>query len=288
MSDLGLSVVTDGELGVTETEQLLEYIKSKTGIVFAPRLHGIVKKQFDIVRKLSNSGEKEIFLRALITGAKRMESQALFENLTIHETMFFRDVKYFNFMETFMIPQLIEANKNRKALNIWVAAGSSGQEVYSILFMLYEKFPELKTWALNLYSTDLSKQIVQKAKEGIYESHEVNRGLPESYLKQYFKQIDNRYWQVKDEYRQKVTFKASNLVEDFSADVPTVDFISCRNVLIYFNDETKKSIVQRLSKKVCLKGFLLLGQVDYINSKVPSDDFEYKIEGSFPCYRRTK
>jgi len=276
------------DLNVTEMEQLLEYIKGRTGMVFAPRLHGIVKKQFETIRKISNLTNKEVFLKALIAGTKRLESQALFENLTVHETMFFRDSKYFGFMENFMFPALIEDNKNKRSLNIWIAAGSSGQEIYSILFMLYDKFPELKTWALNFYSTDLSTQIVQKAREGIYEAHEINRGLSEAHLKQYFKQIEEKYWQIKDEYRNKVTFKTSNLIEDFSGDVPNLDFISCRNVLIYFNDETKKSIVQRLAKKLNLNGFLLLGQVDYINSKAPSDHFEYKMEAGLPYYRRVK
>lgn len=286
MSELELS--TDNDLSVVETEQLLEYIKSKTGMTFAPRLHSVVKKQFETIRKISNVTNKEVFLRALISGAKKLESQALFENLTVHETMFFRDAKYYNFMEHFMFPKIIEDNKNKKSLYLWIAAGSSGQEIYSILFMLYEKFPELRGWALNLFSTDISAQIIKKAKEGIYEAHELNRGLPEQYLRQYFKQIDDKYWQVKDEYRQKVTFKTSNLVEDFAADLPNVDFISCRNVLIYFNDETKRSIIERLAKKINLNGFLLLGQVDYINSKLPSNNFEYKIEGSFPYYRRIK
>lgn len=288
MSNLESPNEIDSELNVTETEQLLDYIKSKTGMVFAPRLHPIVKKQFETIRKVSNATNKDVFLKALVAGAKKMESQALFENLTVHETMFFRDTKYFNFMETFMFQKLIDDNRAKKSLYMWIAAGSSGQEIYSILFMLYEKFPELRNWALNLFSTDISTQIIKKAKDGIYEAHELNRGLPETYLRQYFKQIDEKYWQVKDEYRQKVTFRTSNLVEDFSTDIPNVDFISCRNVLIYFNDETKRGIIERLSKKINLNGFLLLGQVDYINSKLPSDNFEYKIEGSFPYYRRIK
>lgn len=286
MSELELNV--DAELGVAETEKLLDYIKSKTGMVFAPRLHAVVRKQFETVCKISKERNKEAFLKALTAGTKKLESQVLFENLTVHETMFFRDAKYFSFMQDFMFPKIIEQNRIKKSLSVWIAAGSSGQEVYSILFMLYDKFPELKSWAINLYSTDLSSQIIQKAKEAVYENHELNRGLPEGCLKQYFKQIGEKHWQVKDEYRSKVSFRTSNLVEDFSADVPNVDFISCRNVLIYFNDETKKSIVKRLADKINLNGFLLLGQVDYINSKLANENFEYKMENTFPYYRRIK
>jgi len=287
MSNMDLTTLcANEELSVTETEELLEYIKIKTGMIFAPRLHSLVKKQFDNIKDISGAKDKNTFLKALTTGLKELESQALFESLTVHETMFFRDSKYFGFMEQFMIPKLIKENQMKKSLSIWIAAGSSGQEIYSILIMLYEKFPELKGWNLAFYSTDLSSKVIDKAKQGIYETHEISRGLPEEYLNKYFNKNDDKHWQVKDTYRNKITFKTSNLVKDFYADVPSVDIISCRNVLIYFNNETKKDIIERLSKKININGFLLLGQVDYINSKVPSENFEYKTEGIFPYYHR--
>lgn len=275
------------ELSVSETEQLLEFIQNKTGMIFAPRLHNLVKKEFDKVKEASSIKDKVSFLRGLTSDLRPKEAQMLFESLTVHETMFFRDANYFNFMKNFMFPKLIEMNKNRQALNIWVAAGSSGQEALSILILLMQEFPELNTWTLNIFSTDISSQIIEKAKNGVYEIHELNRGLSEKQLKQYFEQIDNRHWKVKSIYLDKISFKVSNLTEDFTYTLPLMDFISCRNVLIYFNNETKQDIINRLSQKVNLYGFLLLGQVDYINSKSPSKNFEQKIENKFPYYQRT-
>ena len=191
----------DEELTISETELLLDYIKSKAGMVFAPRLHSLVKKQFDAIKNLSKAKNNGEFLRALLSGSKELEAQVLFESLTVHETMFFRDSKYFNFMEKFMLPKIIKENQAKKSLSIWIAAGSSGQEIYSILFMILEKFPELNSWTLNLYSTDLSSKIVKKAKDGMYESHEIGRGLPEGFLNKYFTKIDEKFWQVKDIYR---------------------------------------------------------------------------------------
>lgn len=273
----------DLELNVDETETLLSYIQDKTGMIFAPRLHPTVRKQFDKVRKIHNAGNKDAFLKALVAGYRQREAQVLFESLSVHETMFFRDAKYFHFIETFMLPKIIENNRDHRSLTIWIAAGSSGQEIYSILFLIYEKFPELKTWKLNLYSTDLSGQIIDKASKGIYEIHELNRGLTEEQKMRYFKKV-NDSWQIQEEYRSKVIFKVSNLKDNFEAHVPAADFISCRNVLIYFDSETKADIIKRFSQKISPKGFLLLGQVDYINSKPPSVNFEYKMEGGFPFY----
>lgn len=286
MSNIDLSILqTDSELSINETEQLLEYIKLRTGMVFAPRLHSLVKKQFHHIKDLSGMTKTE-FLAGLLNGSKEMEAQALFESLTVHETMFFRDSKYFQFLEKYMFPRLIQENAIKKSLSIWISAGSSGQEVYSILMLLYEKFPQISDWALNFYSTDLSSKIIKKAQDGIYESHEISRGLPEEYITKYFSSIDDKHWQVKDIYRNKINFKKSNLAKDFYADVPNVDFISCRNVLIYFNNETKIDIIKRLSAKVNSKGFLLLGQVDYINAGAPPTNFEYKVEEAFPYFEK--
>lgn len=274
------------ELTETQLETLLEYIKSKTGMVFAPRLRSWVSKQFIEVFQTSSETLFPMFFTSLVGDKKKYESQVLFERLTVHETMFFRDKKYFDFIETTMIPDLIKAKQATKSLSIWIAAGSSGQEIYSIYFKLLEKFPELKTWNLSLYSTDLSQAIVDKAKNGTYEAHEIGRGLDEDILKKYFKQVDNKSWQVQDDIRNKVTFRRSNLVEDFATHVPDVDFISCRNVLIYFNDETKADIIKRLAKKVKPGGYLILGQVDYINCKEAPVTFNYNMEKTFPFFKK--
>ncbi len=276
----------DIELSNVQLESLLDFIKHKTGMVFAPRLRTWVSKQFAELYKNSSETNFTAFFDSLLADRKRYESQVLFERLTVHETMFYRDKRYFGFLENNLFPDLIAAKETTKSINIWIAAGSSGQEIYSIYFRILDKFPQLKTWNLSLYSTDLSQAIIDKAKNGIYETHEVNRGLGEDGLSKYFKQIDNKSWQVKDEIRRKVNFKRSNLVEDFASHVPDMDFISCRNVLIYFNDTTKADIITRLAKKVRNGGYLILGQVDYINCKEPPQGMKYNMEQTFPYFKK--
>ncbi len=275
------------ELSELQLEKLVTYIAAKTGMVFASRLKSWVIKQFETVFKESGVPSLDVFLMALTNDQLRNESQALFERLTVHETMFYRDAKYFEFLRTTMFPKLIESKKTHKTLSLWVAAGSSGQEAYSILFTIFNNFPELVNWNIKIYSTDISTAIIKKAKEGTYESHEIERGLDEVSLNKFFNKLNEKYYQVKAEYRSKVTFMASNLVENFSHLVPSMDFISCRNVLIYFDQETKMDIVKRLTQKLNPNGFLLLGQVDYINCKLEVKDIKLERQGSFPYFVKT-
>lgn len=283
MSDV-LAQQGEISLNIEQREQLLKYIKEQTGMVFAARLHSWVEKQFSLVFNAARDPDPNLFLSKLCSGSRTMEAQALFESLTVHETMFYRDKRYFAFLKDKLLPNLIEKNKNSKSLSIWIAAGSSGQEIYSILFTILDNFPSLSSWNLKLYSTDLSQQIIDKARKGIYEEHEIRRGMNEDGLAKYFDKVGDKAFQVKDQYRQKVQFSQSNLVEDFSSKVPNVDFTSCRNVLIYFNDETKQDIIKRLAKKINNGGYLILGQVDYINCKDTPPPLEYNIENSFPYF----
>ncbi len=276
------------ELNFEQSEKLLEFVKAKTGMVFALRLMPWVTKQLFIVFNSARATDLDLFIQELITGRRPKDAQLLFDHLTVNETMFFRDKKYFDFMVQKMFPDIIKNNQLKRSLSVWIAAGSSGQEAYSILFSILENFPLIKGWSIQIYSTDLCTEVVKKSQEGIYEKHEIGRGLDDVRLQKYFNPIDDRYYQVRQEYRNMIKFSPSNLIQDFSGHVPDVDFISCRNVLIYFNDETKADIIKRLAKKVKGNGYFILGQVDYINAKIPPEGFEYKLEGTFPFYIKTK
>lgn len=272
------------EYEVTDEQytKLKEMLHKQVGMVFTPRLDAWVKKQVVDVFKASEGIDFDNFITRLINSPGTEEAQKTFESLTVHETMFYRDKKYFKFLREVAFPQLIEQNKAKRELNLWIAAGSSGQEAYSILFTLADEFPEVfNSWTINFYSTDLSHQIVAKADLGIYEIHEMNRGMEDEFKRQrFFAQQCPKTWQVKDNLRKMLTFRQGNLVESF-ATLPNFDFISCRNVLIYFSDNVKADIINRLGKKVNPGGFLLLGQVDLINGTVP-DACEQKIQDLFP------
>lgn len=279
---LNLKSLEQHEITDEQYEKLKGLIHKKVGMVFGQRLETWVKKQVTQVFVKSKDDDLDKFVDKLVANRDQGCAQETFESLAVHETMFYRDKKYFAFMREIVFPTILEQNKGTKEINLWIAAGSSGQEAYSILFTLCEHFPEIfDRWKINFYSTDLSNKIIEKASAGIYEVHEMNRGMEDDLKRRkYFEQIDSKSWQVKREYRRMLTFKQGNLVEDFHG-LPRFDFISCRNVLIYFSDDVKSDIIHRLGKKTKDGGFLLLGQVDLINGTVP-EGCKQKIHNLFP------
>lgn len=179
------------------------------------------------------------------------------ELLVTTETSFFRDVYPFEALKNFVLPELIERRKNERSLNIWCAACSSGQEPYSIAMLVREHFPTLVGWNLRLIASDFSGQILTRARQGRYTQLEINRGLPESLRDRYFQpQVDR--WQIAPNIRQMVDFRQLNLIDSWSM-LPSIDVIFLRNVLIYFDIETKKSILAKVRKLIKPDGYLFLG-----------------------------
>jgi chemotaxis protein methyltransferase CheR len=179
------------------------------------------------------------------------------ESLVTTETSFFRDVYPFEALKNAILPELIERRKKERSLNIWCAACSSGQEPYSIVMLVREHFPTLLNWNLRLIASDFSGQILARARQGRYTRLEINRGLSESLRDKYFQQQENQ-WQIAPNIRQMVEFRQINLIDSWSS-LPPIDIIFLRNVLIYFDTETKKSILAKVRSLLKPDGYLFLG-----------------------------
>ncbi|MCU0534518.1 MAG: protein-glutamate O-methyltransferase CheR [Hydrococcus sp. Prado102] len=179
------------------------------------------------------------------------------ESLVTTETSFFRDIYPFEALKNFVLPELIDRRKNERSLNIWSAACSSGQEPYSIAMLVREQFPTLLNWNLRLIASDFSGQILARARQGRYTQLEINRGLPENLRDRYFQQQDNQ-WQIVPNIRQMVEFRQINLIDSWSSLLP-MDIIFLRNVLIYFDTETKKTILAKVRRVLKPDGYLFLG-----------------------------
>lgn len=202
---------------------------------------------------------------AIIAEMKRPGSQDslqanVVEALTVNETAFFRDGHPFEYMKNRLIPQAIEANRNRRKLSIWSAACSTGQEIYSIAILLNEHFPELENWDITLFATDLSHTVIKQARKGIYSSFEVNRGLNQSLQAKYFDSHVEEL-QLKQPIRSSVRFEACNLISSWGQ-IGTFDIILLRNVMIYFDLKTKQRILHNIKKHLLPKGHLLLGAAE--------------------------
>lgn len=217
-------------------------------------------------------------LDQLVDALKRPGATALVDSvidaMTTNETSFFRDLHPFNAMRTHLIPELIEKRSKERVLNIWSNACSSGQEVYSIAMLLKEYFPELAGWRVRLTATDLSKQILDKAKSGMFTQTEINRGLPMPMVLKHFKR-NGVNWQISDEIRNMVDFRVLNLVQPWTPTLPKMDIVFLRNVLIYFSVDTKKEILRKVHGVLRKDGVLLLGGAETtMNLGVP---FERRV-----------
>ena len=186
--------------------------------------------------------------------------KATVEAMTTNETSFFRDLHPFTALKEKVIPDLIEARKSERQLNFWCAASSSGQEPYTVCMLLRENFPELATWNINFIATDISTEILRRAEEGFYSQLEVNRGLPVQLLVKYFEKTESE-WNIKQEIRDMITFQQLNLIETWPS-MPPLDICFIRNVLIYFDIETKRQILEGIRKRLRPDGYLFLGTAE--------------------------
>jgi chemotaxis protein methyltransferase CheR len=157
---------------------------------------------------------------------------------------------------------LLQARASKRSLRIWCAAASTGQEPYSIAMCLKEMGAALAGWRIEIIGTDISQQVLEKSKSGIYSQFEVQRGLPIQLLVKYFKQI-GEMWQINADIRSMIQYRPLNLLQDFSS-MGKFDLIFCRNVLIYFDQEMKTSIFNRLGKTLESDGFLALGAAETV------------------------
>jgi chemotaxis protein methyltransferase CheR len=184
------------------------------------------------------------------------------EAMTTNETFFFRDkIPFQHFRDTIM-PALIATHSGRRRIRIWCSAVASGQEPYSLAMMVHEMNVKLAGFRVEILATDLSNEMLEKAKAGIYSQFEVQRGLPIQLLVKYFAKVGEA-WQIAPEIRAMVSFRPLNLLHDFGH-LGSFDLIFCRNVLIYFDQPTKIGVLDRLARVIESDGFLVLGAAETV------------------------
>lgn len=203
------------------------------------------------------------------------------EAMFTHETSFFRDGHPFEILKSMILPSLLAKRPLGQNLTIWCAACSSGQEPFSVAMLAREHFPDLARGRLRTIATDLSESILARAREGLYTQTEINRGLPPALLARYFDK-QGSCWRLKLEIRRMVDFQRSNLAEEWP-NLPSPDIIFMRNVLIYFDQETKKSILSKVRKTLKPDGYLILGSSETTLNLDPT--FESISMGKTVCYQ---
>jgi chemotaxis protein methyltransferase CheR len=179
------------------------------------------------------------------------------EAMTTNETLFFRDAKPFLHLRDVILPKLIQQNEYKKTIRIWCAACSSGQEPYSVAMVLDEFFQNRPGWTCQIVGTDISDEVLTQARKGEYSQFEIQRGLTIQMMMKYFTKQDDD-WFVKDKLKSMVQFMPANLLANMS-NLGMFDIIFCRNVLIYFNKETKEKALDKIGPHLAPEGTLLLG-----------------------------
>lgn len=243
------------------TAKTFEYVRqlvlSRSAIVLEPGKEYLVESRLLPLAKVHGFADLDTFVDAMAGSSFNTMHRQAVEAMTTNETSFFRDHHPFEALRTRIIPELINRKAATKQLNIWCAAASTGQEPYSVAMLLREHFPVLTSWKLTFIATDLSTQVLAKARSGRYGQLEVNRGLPAPMLVKYFTK-DGTEWVVKDELRNMIDYRELNLIENWPA-LPTFDLVMIRNVLIYFDVPTKKKILGNIRQRLAPHGYLMLG-----------------------------
>ena len=262
-------------------EFISSLILSRSGLVLTPdKSYLLESRLMPVARKHGLKG-----LEDLIETVRSRKEEALIveitEAMTTNESFFFRDTKPFDLLRDEVLPPILDKRSSNKRLRIWCAAASSGQEPYSIAIVLKELGARLAGWNIEIIGTDISKDILTKAEKGQYSQFEVQRGMPIQLLLKYFDKVDEN-WIVKPEIKNMVTFKYWNLLDDLK-NLGGFDIVFCRNVLIYFDAETKGRVLEGVSKLMPDDGMMFLGGAETVLGV--SDKFK-PVSGQRGVYAR--
>ena len=241
---------------------LRKLLKERSGLdLSADKQYLVESRLVPLARKVGLAGISDL-VQKMKSGSAEAVTADVVEAMTTNETFFFRDKTPFDHLKDTMLPALLQGRGARRALRIWCAASSTGQEPYSIAMCLKELGPALAGWKVDIVATDLSQGVLEKSKAGIFSQFEVQRGLPIQLLVKYFTQVGDM-WQLNADVRAMVQHRQLNLLQDF-VHLGTFDIIFCRNVLIYFDQDTKIAIFERLARVIEGDGFMVLGAAESV------------------------
>jgi len=244
------------EIQPADLTYLAQFLLARSGLVVN------ADKAYLLESRLGPLARKQGFpsiaaLIAKLRGGDRGLEQMVVEVMTTNESFFFRDQKPFDHFRDHTLPHLLASRAAKRSLRIWCAAASTGQEPYSLAILLKEAAAKLAGWRIEIVGTDISREVLDRARLGHYSQFEVQRGLPISYLVKYFKKVDE-VWQIDAGLRSMVQYREWNLLQD-PRPLGQFDVVFCRNVLIYFDNPTKGKVLESMSRLMPSDGFLYLG-----------------------------
>jgi chemotaxis protein methyltransferase CheR len=243
-------------------DYLRKLLRERSGLVLSAEKEYLAESRLlPIARRIGLNTLGELVGKLKTPSAASLAIDVV-EAMTTNETFFYRDKTPFEHFRDTVLPALIAARAREKRIRIWCTAASTGQEPYSLAMAVRDMAARLAGFRVDIFATDLSAAVLDRARSGLYSQFEVQRGLPISQLLTYFTQTGDR-WQIAPEIRAMVHFRSLNLLNDFSA-LGTFDVVFCRNVLIYFDQDTKIGVLNRLARQMPADGFLALGAAETV------------------------
>jgi chemotaxis protein methyltransferase CheR len=240
-------------------DYLRKLLKERSGLLLsADKQYLIESRLLPLARRAGLTGIGDL-VQAIRNGSEAVIVDVV-EAMTTNETFFFRDKLPFDHVRTTVLPELLRARESRRSLRIWCAAASTGQEPYSLAMIVKDMLPA--GWRAEIVATDLSLEVLEKARAGLYSQFEVQRGLPIQLLVKHFTQLGD-VWQLNPDIRAMVQYRQLNLLHDFSH-LGKFDIIFCRNVLIYFDQATKADVFGRMQRVSEADGCLFLGAAETV------------------------
>jgi chemotaxis protein methyltransferase CheR len=257
---------------------LQEYVRTQVGIVLEDNKHYLFETRLTPI--LKHHGLASLNDLCTILRAKRDIglSHEVVEAMTTNETYFFRDPAQYEAIRTVLLPRLARERRETKTLRFWSAAASTGQEAYSLAMLLLQQ--GLEDWKFEILGTDFSPKVLERARAGVYQQIELNRGLPAALITKYFHRRGTE-WQLNEKVRKMVRFETIDLRHNLRSLGP-FDLVFCKNVMIYFDDDTKRQIMKDLHSTLHRGGWLLLGGAE--TALGLENRFERQIVGTATVY----
>ena len=261
-----------------------DLVRTRAAIVLEPEKEYLVRARLEPIAKEEGFLSLNDLVSKLRIAPFGVLHKRVIDAMTTNETSFFRDVAPFDALKDVILPELMKTRTASKSLNFWCGASSSGQEPYTVAILMKEQFPELASWNIKFVATDLSSKMVARSQEGKYSQLEVNRGMPASLLMKYFTK-KGMSWHVNEDLRKIFEFKEMNLIGQWLT-FPKLDIVFLRNVLIYFDAETKKKILGKIRQNLSPDGYLFLGGSETTLNL--DEAFERVPVNGTSCYRLKK
>jgi len=241
---------------------LARLLREQSGLALPRDKEYLLESRLAPVARRHGHVDIDAMYLAIRNGQNRAIERDIVEAMTTNESFFFRDAATFETFRKAVLPTLLGARAHTKTLRVWFAACSSGQEPYSVAMIFEEERARLGGWTVDMVATDISNEMIQRSRDGLYSHFEAQRGLPIQMLAKYFDKEDQG-WRVKGFLRERIKFRPFNLL-DSHVSLGAFDIIFCRNVLIYFDLATKREILDRMSRQMARDGVLFLGGAETV------------------------